>query len=385
MPEPLSWARDLRRYANLVVNKFVRPRISEDPIWPGPAKGVVSALRPGKMQLEVTEVIEETSSTRTLRFTRTDAPPPPFRAGQYMSLKVEVDGVETSRPYSISSRPGVPHLDITVREVPGAFVSRYLVREVAVGDRFTAVGPLGRFHYEPLIDGDDLLFVAGGSGITPFMSMLSDIAHRGWPQRVALIYGSCTVDDVIFGEELKTLAKDSDRFEYDLVISEPPKKYRGHRGFIDRKALRRVDDVAHRTVYICGPGPLYDLVVAELGVVGVPAHRVRRELYGPPADVTAVPGWPEEVEADARFSLEVEGRGTYEAAATEPILVSLERAGVGLPTRCRSGACAACRIKVLQGRVFEPPSARVRISDREHGYTHACTAYPVSDVVVRLP
>jgi ferredoxin-NADP reductase len=356
---------------------------------------VVSAIHPRRMQLRVVEIVQETPSTKTFRCERTDGPLPPFRPGQYVNLFVDVDGVLTSRPYSISCPPRMGEaekdrgiLDLTVRDKPGGFVAPYLLHEVQVGDELETTGPEGSFYHEPLIDGADLVFLAGGSGITPFLSIIRDAFSGGevtTPFHIYLLYGSRVPDDVICGDELAALAASQPNFDYTLVISEPPPGYDGPVGFLDADLIReRVGDVAGKTFYICGPNVMVDFCLAALRQLGVPDYRIRRELDGPPVDVTKEPGWPEDLAEDTLFDVDVLGVGTIQARAGEPLLNTLERFGIIVPAVCRSGACSACRIRLLSGRVFQPAHTGLRESDRQHGYIHACVSYPLGDLQIRL-
>ncbi len=344
----------------------------------------VQALHPRRMQLQVSELVQETRSTRSLRLKRCDGELPPFRPGQYINLFVELDGVLTSRPYSISSAPGEPHLDLTVREKPGGFVSPQLVRRVEVGQRFESTGPIGHFVHEPLIHGDQLVLLAGGSGITPFMSMLRDQERRGWPHTVTLLLGSRSRSDVIFGQELRKLARGNARFELAIVISEPTKSFRGRRGLLDAARIRReVGDVGGKTFFLCGPTPMLALCQEALQELGVPRQRILQELFGAPDDVCALDGWPEGVAADDVFQVAV-GSKRLSAPAAEPLMNALERHGVVIPAACRSGECSACRTRLLSGRVFTPPQARVRFSDQRLGFIHPCMSYAISDLELRI-
>jgi ferredoxin-NADP reductase len=407
---------------------------------------VVSRIHPRRMRLRVTDIIQETATTKTLRLERIDAPLPPFRAGQYVNVFVDVDGILTSRPYSIASAPplssppvgeteGGEALELTVRDKPGGFVAPYLLNEVQVGDELETTGPEGSFYYEPLIDGDELVFLAGGSGITPFMSIIRDVLQRELPLKMHLLYGSRTPDDVIYGAELAELAaahastgsRRGPTLDYALVISEPPPGYEGLTGLLDAKLIAgQVGDpsaglkqtpalrmqrgardpepnerarraLTGKTFFICGPGVMHDFCLAALAELGVPAHRIRRELYGPPDDVTKEPGWPEGLAADTIFEVEVvgtlplsrplgairEGR-TVRAPAGEPLINTLERYNIAVPAICRTGACSACRTRLLSGRVFMPAHTGLRESDREHGYIHACVAYPLEDLRIQI-
>jgi ferredoxin-NADP reductase len=272
-------------------------------------------------------------------------------------------------------------------------VAPYLLNEVQVGDELETTGPAGSFYYEPLIDGDDLVFLAGGSGITPFMSILRDVFERRGevtsslpsPRHIHLLYGSRLADDVIFGQELAELAALHANFDYTLVISEPPTGYQGLTGLLDAHLIsERIGQVAGKTFYICGPGVMYDFCLAALEDMGVPSYRIRRELYGPPADVTKEAGWPGGLSSDTIFNVDVVGRKTVRAPAGEPLMNTLERYGIIVPAVCRTGACSACRVRLLTGQVFMPAHTGLRESDREHGYIHACVAYPLEDLRIQV-
>lgn len=345
----------------------------------------VERLHPRRMQLEVTEVIDETPSTKTLRLCRTDGELPPWRPGQYVSLAVEIAGVRTSRAYSMSSAPGEPHLDLTVRQNPGGFVAPHLLATAEVGQAYESSGPQGSFYHEPLCDGHNVVLLAGGSGITPFMGMLRAWRKEGWPVGVVLLYGSRVPEDIIFHDELVEMAAASPKLTYVPVISEPPGGYAGRTGFMDAACIRgAVGEPGGRTYFLCGPTAMYDFCLGALGELGIPEHRIKRELYGPPRDVTREVGWPDGVRPRDRFQVEVEGRGTIGADAGEPLLVAFERGGIAVRSACRSGECSLCRTRIVEGRVFMPEHTGIRESDRAHGFAHACVAYPLSDLKVRL-
>jgi ferredoxin-NADP reductase len=348
-------------------------------------KKIVESLHPELMQLQVVELIDETPTTRTLRLERTDGALPPFRAGQYVNLFVDCRKVRTSRPYSISSAPGADYLDLTVDLKSSGFISPYLVKKVKVGDKLQSTGPAGQFYFEPLLDRGGLVFLAGGSGITPFMSILRQHKALGWPIKIDLIYGCRKANAVIFSGELKKLAKESKMFDYTVVLSEAPANYKGERGFITADLIKKqVGDLAEKTVMICGPGAMYDFTMTELKKLNVPRHKIRRELFGLPDDVTAQPGWPKAIKARKKFKVTIEGKGEIKASATEPLLNSLEREGIVVPALCRSGECSNCRIRLVEGEVYMPPDVGLRESDRKRGYIHSCASYPISDLVIRL-
>ena len=352
----------------------------------GEVKRVVDMLHPARVALEVAAILPETPSTRTLRLVSPDGCLPPFQAGQYVNLFVEADGVRTSRPYSISSSPTqTGHWDLTVGRIAGGFVSDCLLDEVRVGDTFASTSPAGTFTYSPLFHGDDLVFLAGGSGITPFMSMIREMADRGLKRRIRLVYGSRSPDDVIFHQELDLIAGRHGNFAFDLVVSEPPPGYTGRTGFLTADCLREcVGDVGGKMFYLCGPEAMYPFCRAALDELGVPRRRVRKEVFGPPGDVTREPGWPAGLSAGTAFTVTMEGGRTVVARAGEPLMNALEREGIVMPAQCRSGECSLCRTRLVSGRVFQPEGVKVRKSDRRFGYIHPCLAYPLSDLELGL-
>ena len=352
----------------------------------GVVEHIISLLHPKRITLKLSEVQGETSSSKTLRFAAKGGYLPPFQAGQYVNIFVDVGGIRTSRPYSISSAPTqLGYYDITIRNVEDGFVSGYFLDEVPVGTEFEATSPSGNFIYNPLFHGEDLVFLAGGSGVTPFMSMIREVAGRGLSRRIHLIYGSQNPDDVIFVAELKAITEKHQNISCSLVMSNPPNGYRGLTGFITAELMKKIlGDVSAKTFYLCGPDAMYAFCLNELEKLGIPKRKIRTEVYGPPKDVTTQPGWPKDVKPADVFTVRIKGGKTIPAKASEPLMISLERNGVVIPALCRSGECSLCRTKLLSGRVFQPEGVRLRKSDRQFNYIHPCMAYPLTDLEILL-
>jgi ferredoxin-NADP reductase len=388
--EQINWLLDVREYRRVAKNRkalrepgqgtdYTHERFREV------VQRVVSRIHPRRMNLRVVEIIRQTATARTFCLEREDGPLPPFRAGQYVNVLVNIEGIRTSRPYSICSAPMAERLELTVRDKPGGFVAPYLFNELKVGNVMETTGPAGHFYYEPLIDGEDLVFLAGGSGITPFMSMIRDTVQRQRPLRIKLLYGSRTPEDAIFRGELEELAASHSKFTFSLVISEPPEGYEGLTGFLDSKVITQlVGDVKGKTFYVCGPRAMHDFCKAALKEMGVPQRKIRRELYGAPDDVSKEPGWPEGLSEDMVFEVDVAGKKMILAKAGDPLLNALERSGLVVPALCRSGECSSCRIRLLAGKVFMPSQAALREADRKGGYIHGCVSYPLDNLKIRI-
>ncbi len=359
----------LRKYSRDIVNTR------------GETLAAINVYHPKSLDLAVSEVRDETPSTSTMRLVSPDGWLPPFQAGQYVNLFVEVNGIRTSRPYSISSSPAqTGYYDMTVKRVEEGFVSSWLLDSLKPGDAITASSPTGNFYYNPLFHGKNLVFIAGGSGITPFMSMVREVTDRGLDRKIHLVYGNRSENDIIFEEELTDREARHDNFTVDHVISEPDEKYSGPAGFITGKLLKElVKDIDTAMFYVCGPDAMYKFVLRELLSMEIPRRRIRVEVYGPPGHPAGQPGWPEEVSPDQVFQVKLNGK-TVPAKAGEPLMNSLERSGIVLPALCRSGECSLCRTKLMKGRVFHPESVKIRKSDLKYNYIHPCVAFPLEDL-----
>lgn len=346
----------------------------------------VERLHPRRLKLKVAAIIRETADTSTLRLVAAEGYLPPFQAGQYINLLVDIDGIRTGRPYSISSPPSqTAYYDLTVRRVPNGFVSDYLLDRVTPGDLLESTGPAGHLYYNPLFHGRDLVFLAGGSGITPFASMIRDVTDRCLNRRIHLIYGCRTPDEAIFNAEFLNRAEIFDNFTYDLVISGPKDNCQGLSGLLDAELIKaRVGDVLSKTFYLCGPQAMYDFCIPELNKLNIRRRRIRQEIFGTPARITQEAGWPQEISEEAVFAVKLSSGREIPARACEPLLISLERAGIVVENCCRSGECSLCRVKMLSGRVYQTENALLRKSDKNAGYIHSCAAYPLSDLEILL-
>ncbi|MEU6167837.1 FAD-binding oxidoreductase [Streptomyces tanashiensis] len=381
MKHPLADLFDgAEQIANEIASRAADPAAHDagaaDPVLR--TRRAIDTYHPKRLALTVSEVIEETPSTRTFRLRRTDGGDlPPFLAGQYVA--VYADG--TSRPYALSSSPArLDHYDLTVRRVAGGRISNHLIDTLAAGDPLTTSGPLGTFHHNPLFHGDDLVFLAGGSGVVPAMSMIREIVDRGLGRRFHLLYGSRDPGDIVFREELDALAADDPRIRVDHVIQDPGADWAGPTGFLTAGLISTLTGpLGRRTVYVCGPQALYPYALDQLTALGHPRRRIRFEANGAPADPTRQPHWP--ADTDPAEEVTVAARGiTFPTRRGRPLLDALEDAGVRPEAACRSGECGLCRIRVVTGTVHTAEEARLRLSDPPAGYTHSCVAYPLTDV-----
>ena len=346
----------------------------------------IQRLHPKRLNLRVSEIIKETPSAKTLRLVSPERVLPPFLAGQYIALFLEIAGIRTSRPYSISSPPNqAGYYDLTVRRVEDGLVSNFLLDEVKKGDLLQSSGPEGHFYYNPLFHDKTMVCLAGGSGITPFMSMVREVIECGLDREIYLFYGNRNLKEAIFHPLLLDLSERFTNIHYIPVIENPLEGYQCLVGLIGGDLIRNtLGELEGKTFYLCGPQTMYDFCIPELERLGIPNRKIRKEVYGPPIDITRASNWPGEIKADNRVSIKMNDGRTLEARSGETLAVALERQGVRVPTLCRSGECSQCRVKVTSGRVFQPAGALVRKSDRRFGYVHTCVSYPLEDLEIMI-
>jgi ferredoxin-NADP reductase/ferredoxin len=347
---------------------------------------IINRLHPDTVQLVVSDIMEVTKEAKTFRFTPKNGYLPPFQAGQYLNVFVEIEGVRTSRPISISSSPKQrAYYDITIARIAKGFVSDFFLDKVKVGDEFEASAPAGNFYHNPIFHGNEVVFIAGGSGVTPFASMIREVLSAGIHRQMHLLYGVKTEDAAFFKDEFETLAQKHKNFSFTLVVSEPSKEYTGRTGFISAECIKEVvGDITGKMFYICGPQVMYGFCGSELEKLKVPARRIRHEMFCGRQDIQNEPGWPKGVSPEQVFDVKIVGGPTIKARAGENLLIALERNKIRMNVCCRSGECSLCRIQLVSGKVFSPKGVLLRHADEKYGYIHSCKAFPISTMEIML-
>lgn len=349
------------------------------------------ALHPDYQELVVDKVIDhEGAGAKTFIMRSKDGGPVAFfRAGQYLSLKLKIGESAVSRPYSISSSPkdalnGV--VSVTVRSNPDGFAAGYMLDELKEGDEVLSSGPQGNFYYEELRDPKNIVALAGGSGITPFLSMAQAIAEGTEDFELTILFGSRTREQILFRKELDWIALKCNKVHVVHVLSDEEAEGFEH-GFITADLIRKYAKEPY-SVFVCGPEAMYKFLKGELDKLGLPKKNIRCEMLGVTRKIADAEGFPAEAKGK-EFSIKVrQGAEEYDikASSEEPILVAVERAGITAPSRCRSGECGWCRSKVISGTYYAPAeNENRRWADVKWDYIHPCASFPTSDMVIEVP
>ena len=351
------------------------------------------ALHPDFQSLVVDEIVDyKDAGAKKFVFKSETGKLANFRAGQYLSLKLNIGKSFVTRPYSICSTPNDAmdkgKVAITVKTNPGGFVADELLKNLKKGDKVTTSAPEGQFYYEKLRDAKDVIALAGGSGITPFLSMAGAIAEGTEDFNLTILFGSRTEDVILFKDELAKLEKASKgKVKVVHILSDEEKNGYEH-GFISAEIIKKYAPKGDYSIYICGPEAMYKFAEKEVAKLKLPRRRVRNELLGVTKDVASDPKY--KGNADKTYKVVVKQAGkdavTVNAAANETLLVAFERAGIKAPSRCRSGECGWCRSQLTKGKVFIPEATDGRrYADVQLGTIHPCATFPLSDCEVEVP
>ena len=369
---------------------------SRQPMSADPIRQLSERLHPRVQHLVVEAVRDETPRARTYRLVpEPDSPTQEiayFRAGQYLSLNVAVDGVEITRPYSISSAPCDAlqgYCELTIQRTEGGFFTGHVWEHWTVGTRLSSSGPSGLFYHDPLRDSRRVVGLAGGSGITPFRSMAREIAHGESDMELLLLYGSEHAGDIIFRQELEELSQASPRIRVVHVLSgEGETLARAEQGLITAELIQKHADPADCSFFVCGSRAMHHFVTEQLAQLRIPRRRIRREVFGAVGDGAELADFPQH-NVGKTFQIRARhGLSAVElaASATESVLVALERAKLRPPSSCRSGECGLCRARLLSGEVFVAPEGdRRRSADVRGAVFHLCNSFPMGDLEIEIP
>ncbi len=330
----------------------------------------------------VIRIVKECADARTFVLAPHDGPLT-YRAGQFCTFRIQVDGADLYRSYSMSSAPETDtELMTTVKRVPGGKVSNWLLDNVSEGDVINMGRPAGRFC---LRDTDvPLLGFSGGSGITPVLSLAkSALATTG--RTVRLLCADRDADSVIFGSALVELAE---RYPGRLRVI---RHLDSAAGLLDPAAVRDfVDEDGHADSYVCGPEKFMEMVETALpgpGVIfserfGAPVPELADSATAPAETTPAAAPAPESGTSGGTITIFLNRKkATVPRHDGETLLESARRAGLTPPFSCESGNCATCMARLSEGHATMRVNDALADDEVEEGYVLTCQAVPDTDSV----
>jgi ring-1,2-phenylacetyl-CoA epoxidase subunit PaaE len=352
-------------------------------------------------KLTVSDVHQETVDSIVVGFT---IPPElladySFFHGQYLTLKVSVDGAELRRSYSICSSPLDPgEVRIAVKRVEGGRVSSALVNKLRPGMTLDVMTPMGSFYtlLDPAHRKHYACF-AGGSGITPILSIIKTVLRSEPHGKLTLFYGNTDTDRIIFRAKLEELqAKYGDRLKVYHILTFGHDEDKLFNGLISvEKATeltrRFVQDSADTEYFICGPEPMMVNTSEALEMLGVDRKRIHIELFTTP--VTSDPkketapdqpdaGAPLTGKAQVKIILDGHETEIEVAPKGDSILDHAEAAGLDVPYACKGAVCCTCKARVTEGRVKMDMNYALTDEEVADGYVLTCQSHPLTPRVV---
>jgi ferredoxin-NADP reductase len=327
-------------------------------------------LAPRAIRARVLRVIDETPDVRTFVL-EPNGNWQGHRAGQHTMVEVTIDGVRTRRCYSISVPPWAPHVHLTVKRVPGGQVSNFLHDHVHAGS-VVGLSPAAGEFVLPAPLPESLLFLTGGSGITPTLAMIEELAERGALRDVVFVHYARSQADVIAGARLRALAEVHPGLRLVVHTDDAPE---GPRGFDRDHFAALVPDFAERATFLCGPPGLMERVESLWDSFGV-SDRLRRERFTSPKAKARIGVATELVEVRLARS----GR-TVTLRGPGSLLEQLERAGERPAHGCRMGICKTCQCRKLSGVVEDLATGE---TSAEPESIRLCVSTPRSDLELDL-
>jgi len=344
--------------------------------------------------LKVREIVPETAEANSIRF---EIPEElreafAFKAGQHLTLRMTIDGEEVRRNYSLCTAPADGDWMVTVKRIGGGRFSNWVGDSLKAGDTVDVMVPHGSFTTEFAGTASrHLVGIAGGSGITPVMSLIRTLLREEQNSRFTLLYGNRDSSSIIFLEALAGLKdKYLGRLEIYHFLDAEEQDIELFNGMLNRE---RLDEAITALIpnpagvdgwFICGPGPMMDAAEGALLDRNVAKERIHIERFT--ADRPAGTFAPEMAELQTKaegltVAVTLDGRTRKVPFTAGNILDSARASGLPAPFACKAGVCATCRAKVTSGKV--EMAARYGLTDEEvaDGYVLTCQSVPLGDGV----
>ncbi|WP_310555258.1 ferredoxin--NADP reductase [Flavobacterium sp.] len=308
-----------------------------------------------------------------------------FTAGQYLNLKLKLDGEEIRRAYSICSAPDSGELRIAIKSVKNGLFSKFANEKLAVGNTLEVGTPEGKFTFEPHQDRQKnyLGFVAG-SGITPVMSIIQSVLKQETQSSFVLVYGNKSADDAIFHNQLIELQQHYlGRFFVHFVYSQA--KVDGSLfGRIDKSVVNFVMNNKHAEkefdkFYLCGPEEMINVVSTVLKEKNIAESAIKFELFSTSTKENAIDTSKNE---HTKITVLVDGdEATFEMSAKQTLLEAALKQGIDAPYSCQGGICSSCLARVTKGSAQMKKNSILTDGEIAEGLVLTCQAHPTSSEI----
>lgn len=308
-----------------------------------------------------------------------------FTAGQYVNLKLTLDGEEIRRAYSICSSPKSGELRIAIKSVKNGLFSKFANEKLAVGNTIEVGTPEGKFTFEPKEDRQkNYMGFAAGSGITPILSIIKTVLEEEVLSSFVLVFGNKSVDETIFHDELLALQQNYlGRFSVQFVYSQS-KADDALFGRIDKSVVNFVMNNKHagkefEKFFLCGPEDMINLVTDVLKEKNISEKNIKFELFSASSKENKV----DVSNTDHTIiTVLVDGeQATFEMSAKQTLLEAALKQGLDAPYSCQGGICSSCLARVTQGTAVMKKNSILTDGEIAEGLVLTCQAHPTSSEV----
>lgn len=341
-----------------------------------------------KYLLKVIEIVRETQDTISIKLENTQTEKISYKPGQFLTLQFQLNGTTFRRAYSLSSSPYTdPYLQIAVKRIKDGKISNLLNDTLQVGDLLESLEPMGVFT--PEISPNNALqyiFWAGGSGITPIMSMVKSILHQEPRSRILLIYASRNEESVIFKQELNRIeAQNSTKFRVIHVLSQPVRCWKGFTGRLDKDKIAKIfaeipTDLPF-SQWMCGPSGMMETIEAFCKEKNLPIPR--KESFTASIEESAQRKIDFEELIEREVTVKYNGEiYRFKVAPHQSVLEAALALDIDLPYSCQSGLCTACMGKCVSGKIMMTEDEPLTEQEIRDGFVLTCVAHPLTDDVV---
>jgi len=310
-----------------------------------------------------------------------------FLPGQFITLELVINNTTINRCYTISSAPTRPHtLSITVKRQPNGIVSNWLHDHLKVGNRISALGPAGEFTCT-LNPAKKYLFLSGGSGITPLMSMARTFHDLAEDADIVFVHSARSPTDIIFRQELELMKFNSPHFRTAFICEKVDSEdnWTMPIGYLNIDNLKTIAaDFLNREVFTCGPAPYMNAVRNMLKSAGFDMQHYHEESFSFDELPNSGKAETSETAIDAEdYQVEFTKSGTIvQCASDQFVLAAGVAAGMRLPSSCRKGLCGTCKSKLISGTVDMKHGGGIRQREIDQGFFLPCCSKPLSNLVV---
>jgi ring-1,2-phenylacetyl-CoA epoxidase subunit PaaE len=347
--------------------------------------------------LKISDIKKETEDTVSISFEIPTEIKESFKfdAGQYLTLKTNINGEELRRSYSISSAPFENECRVAIKQVVNGKFSTYANEFLKKEDEIEVMSPKGSFKYVPnSSQSKNYILFAAGSGITPVISILKSILKNESKSNVILFYGNKNFGSIIFREELEALKNEyMENFRLVHILSRESLGNPLQKGRIDFEKCENLkkaflmfekDEIESCEVYVCGPEEMIFAVKESMLTFGIPAKQIHFELFG-----TTIPKKEkievlktDKIHANVRVIIDGDALDLELDSDSETILDASLKAGADLPFACKGGVCCTCKAKIIEGSVRMDVNYSLEQDEVDAGYILTCQSHPTSEKLV---